>query len=146
LGIEVFKAGIGKLLLEIEKRNLKNVRIIQNDAQLVIPCLRESSVSAFHIFFPDPWHKTKHNKRRLIRRPFTDLLASRLTPDGCIHFVTDWEDYAAFALEELVSTPGLQNKFAGYAPRPEDRPETKFEKKGLQKKHTIYDIIVTKKH
>lgn len=145
LGIEVFRAGIGKLLWEIEKRNLTNVRIVERDAVFVLEKMMEQSAEAFHVFFPDPWPKKKHHKRRLIRRPFTNLLASRLVSGGYVYMVTDWEEYAEFALGELSATDGLQNPCGGFAPRMEWRPPTKFEKKGLDKNHRVRELYFVKK-
>jgi tRNA (guanine-N7-)-methyltransferase len=146
LGIEVFRAGIGKLLWEIEKRNLTNVRIVEHDAVFVLEkMMKQQSAEAFHVFFPDPWPKKKHHKRRLIRRPFTDLLASRLVPGGYVYVVTDWEEYAEFALGELSATNGLENPCGTFAPRLEWRPPTKFEKKGLDKNHRVRELYFVKK-
>lgn len=130
LGIEVFEAGIGKLWAEIQKRGLANLKIIKHDAvKTIAAMIPASSIAGFHIFFPDPWPKKRHHKRRLIQRPFTDLLACKLIPNGYIYFVTDWEPYAEWALYELEHTPALVNQYAGFAPRADWRPTTKFEKK-----------------
>lgn len=145
LGIEVHKPGIGRLLWEIEKRNLRNVRIIEGDAALVIQQqINDSSVSGFHIFYPDPWPKKRHQKRRLITRPFTDLLALKLLPEGYIYMATDWADYGAWALEELSSTPGLKNMYTSYAEHMSWRPETEFESKGIKKQHEIRELYFIK--
>ena len=104
----------------------------------------DSSIEAFHVFFPDPWPKKKHHKRRLMRRPHTDLLAQKLAPGGYIYFATDWEEYAEEALSELSLTEGLKNKYDGYAPHQEWRPRTKFEQKGLDAERTIREIIFVK--
>jgi tRNA (guanine-N7-)-methyltransferase len=141
LGIEVHRPGIGRLLWEIENRELKNIRIIEGDAAEVLEArVKEHSVKAFHIFFPDPWPKKRHQKRRLVTRPFTDLLASRLVPGGYIYMVTDWAAYGDWALRELLATPGLANKYEAFAPRQTWRPETKFESKGLMKNHEIREL------
>ena len=145
VGIEVHKPGIGKLLGEIKKRDLKNLRIIEHDAMEVLENMVEAgSVSAFHIFFPDPWQKKRHEKRRLIQRPRTDLIASRLKKDGYLYFVTDWLPYAQFGLEQLEKTPGLKNKFDGYAPHQQWRPETRFEQKGLDANRVISEMMFIK--
>lgn len=145
LGIEVHTPGVGKLLGEIRQRNLTNIRIIQHDAlevlQNMIPL---SSVAAFHIFFPDPWPKKKHHKRRLVQRPRTELMAERLVTGGYIYMATDWEPYAEFALEELAATKGLKNKYEGYAPHQEWRPETRFEQKGLNAQRNICELFFEK--
>ncbi|MDR2134081.1 MAG: tRNA (guanosine(46)-N7)-methyltransferase TrmB [Treponema sp.] len=142
LGIEVFRAGIGRLLLEIEKRGLKNIRLVEHDAAGVLDCMiAPASVSAFHIFFPDPWPKKRHHKRRLIKRPFTDSLAQKLLPGGYIYMVTDWEEYGEWALGELSQTPGLSNPYGGFAPPRQWRPKTKFEEKGLAKNHIVRELF-----
>jgi tRNA (guanine-N7-)-methyltransferase len=146
LGIEVFRAGVGKLLWEIEKRNLENIRIIEHDAVEVLENMAgPESFAAVHVFFPDPWPKKRHHKRRLMKRPFTLLLASRLKPGAYLYMVTDWADYGDFALAELGATPGLENPYGGFAPRREWRPLTKFEKKGLDKNHPIRELYFVKK-
>ncbi len=145
LGLEVHKPGIGKLLGEIRTRNLKNLRIIEHDALEVLEeMVVDSSVDAFHIFFPDPWQKKRHFKRRLIQRPRTDLIASKLKKGGYLYFVTDWLPYAEFGLEQLENTPALKNKFSGYAPHQEWRPETRFEQKGLDANRVINEMMFEK--
>jgi tRNA (guanine-N7-)-methyltransferase len=144
IGIEVHRPGIGRLLWEIEKRELKNIRIIEGDAvEIIKKMINENSVSGFHIFFPDPWPKKRHHKRRLVTRPFTDLLASRLLPGGYVYIVSDWADYSEWALKELGETPGLKNKYDGFAPGQDWRPRTKFEVKGLDKNHEIRELYFT---
>lgn len=145
IGIEVFKAGVGKLLDEIENNNLSNLRIIEYDAiEVLEKMIEDNSVEAFHIFFPDPWQKKRHNKRRLVHRPRTDLLQSKLKKNGYIYMVTDWEDYAEDAFEQLSSTPNLKSKYEKFAPPQSWRPKTKFEKKGTDKNHKITEIIFEK--
>lgn len=142
LGIEVHKPGIGKLLGEIRARGLRNVRIVAHDAIDVLSDMTDDgSVSAFHIFFPDPWPKKRHHKRRLVQRPRTDLLARKLRAGGYVYFVTDWLPYAEFALEELSLTEGLRNRFDSFAPRQEWRPETRFEQKGVDANRVITEIM-----
>ena len=146
LGIEVHRPGIGRLLWEIEKSELKNIRIIEGDAEEVImQRMADNTVSAFHIFFPDPWPKKRHHKRRLIKRPFTDLLASKLIPGSYIYMVSDWEDYGNQALCELSATPGLVNKYEAFAEPQDWRPKTEFELKGLKKKHEIKELYFEKR-
>ncbi|WP_304224462.1 tRNA (guanosine(46)-N7)-methyltransferase TrmB [Gracilinema caldarium] len=143
IGIEVHRPGVGKLLWEIEKRGLKNIRIIEHDAVEVLNDMFPlESVDAFHVFFPDPWPKKRHHKRRLIKRPFTDLLVSRMKQGAYFYMATDWADYGTWAMEELSATPGLENPYDGFAPRQTWRPETKFEKKGLEKEHRVYEIYM----
>jgi len=140
LGIEVFKAGIGKLLWEIEKSHLENIRIIEGDAAEILPkILPEEKAAGIHVFFPDPWPKKRHHKRRLITRPFTDMMKNCLSNGGYISMATDWADYADWALNELTSTPGLVNAYDGFAPAME-RPKTRFENKGLGKNHQIFEL------
>ena len=145
LGLEVHRPGVGKLLNEIEEKNLSNLYIIEHDAIEVLEnMIPDESVNAFHIFFPDPWPKKKHHKRRLVQRPRTDILAKKLAPGGYLYMATDWEPYAEFALEELTLTQGLKNKFSGYAPHQEWRPETKFENKGLKAERKISELFFEK--
>lgn len=145
IGIEVHKPGVGKLLGEIKRKNLANLRIIQHDALEVLQnMIPVSSVAAFHIFFPDPWPKKKHHKRRLVQRPRTELMAERLVTGGYIYMATDWEPYAEFALEELCATAELKNKYQGFAPHQEWRPETRFEQKGLNAQRSICELFFEK--
>ncbi|MDR2808751.1 MAG: tRNA (guanosine(46)-N7)-methyltransferase TrmB [Spirochaetaceae bacterium] len=145
LGIEVHKAGIGKLFLEIEKRSLHNVLCIEYDAVAVVEAMiPDGSAAGFHIFFPDPWPKKRHHKRRLVTRPFTDLLAAKLKGGGFIYMVTDWLDYAQWAYQELSSTPCLCNAFDGFAPAQEWRPRTNFEERALALGHGIQEIYFVK--
>ena len=114
IGIEVHTPGVGKLLSEIQKNELKNLYIIEYDAMEVLQNMfGDNSINGFHIFFPDPWPKKKHHKRRMLQRPRTDLLAKKLSAGGYLYFVTDWLEYAEFALEQLTDTPGLKNKYDG---------------------------------
>jgi tRNA (guanine-N7-)-methyltransferase len=145
LGIEVHMAGIGKLLWNIEKMDLKNIRIIEGDAADIInKRIKDNTISAFHIFFPDPWPKKRHHKRRLIKRPFTDSLAAKLIPSGYIYMVSDWEDYGNWALFELSATPGLANKYDTFAEKQSWRPETEFERKGIKKNHNVWELFFVK--
>jgi tRNA (guanine-N7-)-methyltransferase len=142
LGIEVHRPGIGRLLWEIEMRHLLNIRIIEADAVEVLETMiPDRSVQGFHVFFPDPWPKKRHHKRRLITRPFTDLLAYKLVPRGYIYMVTDWAAYGDWALREFADTPALVNPYKGFAPKQPGRPMTAFERKGLAKAHEVYEII-----
>jgi len=146
IGIEVHRPGIGKLLWEIEKRSLSNIRIIECDAVYVVEkMIQQNSLSAVHIFFPDPWQKKRHRKRRLVQRPFTEMLANCLMTGGYLYMVTDWEDYANHALEELSATFALKNAYEGFATPQNWRPVTKFEKKGLAKEHIIRELYFVKR-
>jgi tRNA (guanine-N7-)-methyltransferase len=142
IGVEVHPPGIGRLLWEIEKRGLNNIRIIEYDAAGVFEkMIPPSCLEALHIFFPDPWPKKRHHKRRLIRRPFTCLLARSLAPGGYLYMVTDWENYGDEALDELRATPGLKNPYADFAPPRLWRPRTRFEQKGLNKNHHVRELF-----
>ena len=147
LAIEVHSPGVGSLLKQIGELNLTNIRIIQHDAVEVLRnMIPDASLDGVHIFFPDPWHKTRHNKRRLIQPPFVALLTQKLKPGGYIHVATDWQDYAEQVLAVLSAEPLLQNTATGYAPRPDYRPLTKFEQRGLKLGHGVYDLIVTRRY
>jgi tRNA (guanine-N7-)-methyltransferase len=145
LAIEVHTPGVGSLLRLIGEQALTNVRVIQHDA---VEVLREmvppESLAGIHIFFPDPWPKKRHHKRRILQRAFAELLAARLAPGGYLHFATDWEDYAFQALEVLGATQGLRNAGDGFVARPQARPETKFERRGLMLGHVVNDLYFTK--
>ncbi len=142
LGIEVHTPGVGGLLRLIEAHALANVRIIQHDAVEVLNhMIAAGSLSAVHVFFPDPWPKKRHHKRRLIQPPWVHLLAGRLRPGGYLHLATDWEDYAVQMLEVLSAEPLLANTAEGFAPRPDHRPLTKFETRGLKLGHRVWDIV-----
>lgn len=145
IGSEVHIPGVGRLLGEIKRRQLKNLYIIEHDAiEILESMIPDNSLEAFHIFFPDPWPKKKHHKRRLIQRPRTDLLVSKLTPGGYLYFATDWEEYALSALEELNATKGIHNRYDGFAPHQDWRPKTKFEQKGLDAGRQIYELYFVK--
>jgi len=146
LGVEVFNAGVGSLLKRIEASELKNIRIIQHDAvEVMRDMIAPDSLAGVHIYFPDPWPKSRHHKRRLIQSPFIALLASRLKPGGYIHCATDWEHYAMQMLDVLSNEPSLTNRSDGFAPRPDFRPLTKFENRGLRLGHGVWDVIFTRK-
>jgi tRNA (guanine-N7-)-methyltransferase len=145
LGVEVHRPGIGRLLWEIEKRCLTNIRIIEHDAVFVIEkMIPASSLQAIHLFFPDPWQKKRHHKRRLVQRPFLNILAERIKPEGYFYMVTDWEDYAHFALEELSTVSSLKNSFNDFSPPQSWRPVTNYEEKGLAKNHLIKELYYIK--
>jgi tRNA (guanine-N7-)-methyltransferase len=146
LGVEVFNAGVGALLKRIEASTLNNIRIIQHDAVEVLrDMLTPQSLAGVHIYFPDPWPKTRHHKRRLIQPPLVELLASRMAPGAYIHCATDWEHYAEQMLAVLSAETSLQNTCEGFAPRPEFRPLTKFENRGLRLGHGVWDVIFKKR-
>jgi tRNA (guanine-N7-)-methyltransferase len=146
LGVEVHVPGVGALCKQVAERGLTNLRICQHDAvEVVRDMLPEASLDGIHVFFPDPWHKARHNKRRLIQSPFVALLATRLKPGGYLHCATDWEEYALQMLEVLAGEPALENAADGFAPRPDYRPLTKFENRGLRLGHGVWDVIFVKK-
>jgi tRNA (guanine-N7-)-methyltransferase len=141
LGVEVHAPGVGSLLRLIEARQLTNLRIVQHDAaEVVAHMIPAASLSGIHVFFPDPWPKKRHHKRRLLQVGFARALAARLRPGGYLHVATDWADYAQWILEVLGQT-GLENTAERYAPRPAYRPLTKFERRGLALGHAVYDIV-----
>jgi tRNA (guanine-N7-)-methyltransferase len=142
LGVEVHTPGVGALLKQIGERELANVRVIQHDAVEVLErMIAPGSLAGVRVFFPDPWHKKRHHKRRLIQPPLVALLASRLAPGGFMHLATDWQDYAEQMLAVLSADPQLKNTVADYAPRPDTRPLTKFEQRGLRLGHGVWDLI-----
>ncbi|MDH5480092.1 MAG: tRNA (guanosine(46)-N7)-methyltransferase TrmB [Nitrosomonas sp.] len=146
LAIEVHTPGVGNLLNQIESLGLSNLRIIQHDAVEVLQhMLEKESLDGIHIFFPDPWPKAKHNKRRLIQAEFVNLLCAHLKQGGYIHAATDWEEYAIQILDVFNNASPLENTVEGYAPRPAYRPLTKFEQRGLNLGHGVWDIIFIKK-
>ncbi len=145
IGVEVHKPGVGKLLGEIKKRELKNLYIIEYDALDVLECMiGDNSLNGIHIFFPDPWPKKRHHKRRLVQRPKTDLFAQKLAPGGYLYFVTDIIEYAEFALEELNATEHLKNKYQGFAEPQPWRAQTKFERKGMAADRQITELFFEK--
>jgi tRNA (guanine-N7-)-methyltransferase len=142
LGIEVHTPGVGGLLRLIEAQRLTNIRIVQHDAvEVVTHMIPAASLSGIHVFFPDPWPKTRHHKRRLLQPVFVRLLATRLRAGAYLHVATDWEEYAAQILEVLSGEALLVNSVEGFAPRPDYRPLTKFESRGLKLGHGVWDIV-----
>jgi tRNA (guanine-N7-)-methyltransferase len=146
LGVEVHTPGIGSLLKQIGEQGLTNIRIIPHDAVEVLNnMIGPESLDGVHIFFPDPWPKKRHHKRRLIQPALVSLLCEKLKPGGYIHAATDWEQYAEHILAVLSAEPKLENTAAGYAPKPEYRPTTKFETRGLKLGHGVWDIVFRKR-
>jgi tRNA (guanine-N7-)-methyltransferase len=142
LGIEVHSPGVGSLLKHLAERQLTNVRIIQHDAVEVLEhMLPAESFDGAHVFFPDPWPKKRHHKRRLLQPPFVALLVSRLKRGGYLHVATDWQEYADEILSVLRAEPALDNTAEAFAPRPEHRPVTKFETRGLKLGHGVWDLV-----
>jgi tRNA (guanine-N7-)-methyltransferase len=146
LAIDVHTPGVGSLLKQIGETGLSNLRIIQHDAVEVLKCmLPPECLDGTHIFFPDPWPKARHHKRRLIQPQFITLLSERLKHGGYLHVATDWEEYAQQILQVLSSEPQLINTVTDYAPRPAYRPLTKFEQRGLKLGHGVWDLVFQKK-
>lgn len=145
LAVDVHGPGVGNLLKLIEEGQLGNIRVMRHDAvEVVEDMLADASLDGIHIFFPDPWHKKRHNKRRLVQAPFVAKLLPKLKSGGYIHMATDWEEYAAQMLEVLGSFAELQNTADGYAPMPDYRPETKFEARGKRLGHGVWDLVFKK--
>jgi tRNA (guanine-N7-)-methyltransferase len=145
LGIEVHSPGVGSLLKRIAEDGLTNLRLVQHDAvEALEHMIASASLAGAHIFFPDPWPKKRHHKRRLIQPGFIALLASRLAPGAYLHAATDWQEYAEQILAVFAAESGLVNTAPGFAPRPDYRPLTKFESRGLKLGHGVWDIIFRK--
>ncbi|MCX7186450.1 MAG: tRNA (guanosine(46)-N7)-methyltransferase TrmB [Methylophilales bacterium] len=146
LAVEVHTPGVGALLKLIEELALTNIRIVQHDVVEVLRhMLADASLDGVHIFFPDPWHKTRHHKRRLIQAEFVKLLCSKLKIGAYLHVATDWQEYAEWVLEVLNAEPQLQNTAENYAQKPSYRPLTKFENRGLKLGHGVWDMVFTRK-
>jgi tRNA (guanine-N7-)-methyltransferase len=146
LGIEVHEAGVGALLRRVGESGLTNLRIVRHDAvEVVERMIAPGTLAGVHVFFPDPWPKKRHHKRRLIQPPFVALLASRLAPGGRLHCATDWEPYAQQMLEVLSAEPLLHNTASGFAERPPIRPLTKFEQRGLKLGHGVWDLVFSRR-
>jgi tRNA (guanine-N7-)-methyltransferase len=146
IGIEVHTPGVGALLQRIQERGLTNLRLLQHDAVEVLrDMIAPGSLAGVHVYFPDPWHKKKHNKRRLIQAEFVRELCTRLAPGGYLHCATDWQPYAEQMLQVLGAESALANTAAGYAERPDWRPLTKFENRGIKLGHGVWDLVFTKR-
>jgi tRNA (guanine-N7-)-methyltransferase len=142
LGLEVHGPGVGALLNRVEAAGLRNVRVIQHDAvDIVAQMIPQASLAGIHIYFPDPWPKKRHHKRRLLRPEFVHALAQRLGPGGYLHAATDWDEYAQEILATFSEEPLLANTAPDFAPRPAWRPQTKFETRGLKLGHGVRDIV-----
>jgi tRNA (guanine-N7-)-methyltransferase len=146
LALEVHTPGVGNLLKLIDAQQITNIRIMQHDAVEVLrDMIQANALDGVHIFFPDPWHKARHNKRRLIQAPFIGQLVGKLKPGGYIHVATDWQDYAEQVLAVLTAEPLLENTAPGYAPKPDYRPLTKFEQRGIRLGHGVWDMVFRRK-
>ena len=142
IAVEVHTPGVGSLLKQIEEQGLQNLRLIQHDAvEVLTHMIAPDSLAGVHVFFPDPWHKARHNKRRLIQPALVALLCSRMAPGGTLHCATDWQEYAEQMLTVLGAEPALVNTADGYAERPAYRPVTKFENRGIRLGHGVWDLM-----
>ncbi len=145
LACEVHEPGVGALLKRIEEQSIPNIRIISYDAvQVLGQMIPKTSLDGIHIFFPDPWHKKRHNKRRLIQQPFIAQLVQYLKPGGYLHCATDWQPYAEQILQVLSAEPALKNTATDYAEKPVYRPLTKFENRGIKLGHGVWDLVFQK--
>lgn len=147
IGIEVHRPGVGSLLLQLKQANIFNVRLFCADGVEVLhQKIASQTLDRVHLYFPDPWHKKKHHKRRIVTAQFIDLVVDRLIPSGVLHFATDWQPYAEQALQRLEAHAGLINQTGlnQYAPRPHWRPQTKFERRGQRLGHRVWDILMQK--
>jgi tRNA (guanine-N7-)-methyltransferase len=142
IACEVHEAGVGALLRRIGEQGLQNLRLVRHDAVEVLEhMIAPRSLAGVHLYFPDPWHKKRHHKRRLVQAPFVRLLAERIAPGGYLHCATDWQPYAEQMLDVLSAEPLLANTAEAYAPRPAHRPLTKFEQRGLKLGHGVWDLL-----
>ena len=148
IGIEVHKPGVGNLLAQLERRGITNVRVFYHDAiEVLEKCIPGQSLAGVHLFFPDPWHKRKHHKRRIVRPSFVHLIAQKLVSQGYFHAATDWQHYAQHILKILTAEEQFSNQSSSqdYCPRPEYRPLTKFEQRGIRLGHGVWDLIFTRR-
>lgn len=149
IGIEVHMPGVGHLLHRVEELGLQNVRVMNTDAVEVLQKqIPANSLDRVQLFFPDPWHKKKHHKRRIVQAEFVSLIASRLQTQGIFHLATDWENYAEYMAEVMQASPNFTNQAQSdtpYSPRPDYRPLTKFENRGLRLGHGVWDLLYQKK-
>jgi tRNA (guanine-N7-)-methyltransferase len=144
IGIEVHSPGVGRLINDAGKLELPNLRVFLADANDVLEdCIADASIDRFQVYFPDPWHKKKHNKRRLIQSDFVQKIRTKLKVGGVLHLATDWEQYAAHMLEVMDASEGYKNTMGPgqYSPRPSFRPVTKFEKRGERLGHGVWDLL-----
>ncbi|PIT44363.1 tRNA (guanosine(46)-N7)-methyltransferase TrmB [Snodgrassella alvi] len=146
LAIDVHGPGVGNLLKLIQEQKIQNIKVMRHDAvEVVNNMLSNNTLHGIHIFFPDPWHKKRHHKRRLIQIPFIEQLLPKLQKNGYIHLATDWQEYAEQMLEVLTSFSELQNTATDFATTPAYRPETKFEARGKRLGHNVWDLVFVKK-
>lgn len=148
IGIEVHRPGVGALLKQIEEEELTNIRVFNDDAiEVLAQCIPENALSGVYLFFPDPWHKKKHNKRRIVQPEFAATIARHLKQGGHFHMATDWEDYSEQMMEVMSAAPDYENTSGEgqFTPRPDYRPLTKFEQRGHRLGHGVWDLIFAKK-
>lgn len=148
LGIEVHKPGMGALLAKMQEEKIYNIRVICHDAVEVLQqMLNNQSLQKVQLFFPDPWHKTRHHKRRIVQSEFVQLLQTKLKPGGIFHMATDWQDYAKYMLKIMTAEKNWKNHSTDntYVPKPEDRPVTKFQKRGERLGHGVWDLVFEKR-
>ena len=144
IGVEVYEAGIGRLINEAHKLKISNLRVLKFDAvELLNNHIKDDSFETLQLFFPDPWHKKKHHKRRIVDSDFLNLISRKVKNAGTVHIATDWEDYAQYIMESLEGHPNFKNTSGAhiYSPRPEIRPITKFERRGFRLGHGVWDLI-----
>ena len=144
IGIEVHRPGVGRLLQQLAERELSNVRIMREDAvQILNSCFPDNSLDRLLLFFPDPWHKKRHHKRRIVQPGFVELLARKIKPGGYLHMATDWEDYARHMLKVMGQSAAFSNcaGTGNYSQRPDYRPVTKFEQRGQRLGHGVWDLL-----
>ncbi len=144
LGIEVHRPGVGACLADVADEGVTNIRVMEHDAvEVMLNMLGENSIDRLQLFFPDPWHKKRHHKRRIVQPDFVQQIRRVLKPGGVFHMATDWENYAEHMMEVMLAAPGFQNQHSetGYAPRPDYRPLTKFEKRGQRLGHGVWDLL-----
>ena len=144
IGIEVHRPGVGRLLQQLDEHKLSNVRVMCEDAvQILNSCFTDNSLDRLLLFFPDPWHKKRHHKRRIVQPGFIELLARKIKPGGILHMATDWEDYARHMLEVMGESAAFRNcaGSGNYSPRPGYRPVTKFERRGQRLGHGVWDLL-----
>lgn len=148
IGIEVHRPGVGRLLDEIDKSGINNIRLLKHDAiEVLRQQIPENSLDSVMLFFPDPWHKKRHHKRRIVQPDFVEMIHQRLKPGGLFHLATDWEEYAEWMMEVVSQHPGLTNRAGAgaFSPRPDSRPVTKFEKRGIRLGHGVWDLLFEKR-
>ena len=147
LGVEVHKPGVGSLLVQVKQRAIDNIRVSGDDAVELMKQIPANSIDRMQIFFPDPWHKKRHHKRRLIQAEFVESVVKRLKKDGVMHVATDWENYAEHVMDVLSANVNLANmsdREDGFCIKPDYRPETKYERRGLNLGHGVWDMLFQK--